>query len=215
MDGVAAQNGGQKENHRHAPSRYERINRGAERRALPGATPDELGRVEDARERVATETTGSDLERSAGRATGPEVHEPGDCHRTDLAVGARRRRKAKPVTRTEEPVPGRVESSPGVCAARPSGRSDPARNRTADRMATAQCAGLLVSERSETRLQAAYVLAQRRARVPAQRLSCSRKARKRCFCASKTWPTSQRPRAGGTSTTELRAIPTRPGCSRQ
>src|ERR1700712_1822858 len=125
-DGVAAQDGGQKENHRHAPSRHDRINRCAQRRAQPSATGDELGRMEGARERLATETTGSDLERSAGRAPGPEVHEPGDCLRTDLAVGARRRRKAKPVTRTEESVPGRVESSPGVCAARPSGRSDEA-----------------------------------------------------------------------------------------
>src|SRR4051794_11610702 len=41
-------------------------------------------------------------------------------------------------------------------------------------MATAQRAGLLIGERSETGLQAAFALARRGARVPAQRLSCCR-----------------------------------------
>src|SRR4051794_7355525 len=130
--------------------------------------------MEDARERLAAETAGGDLERSAGRGTGAEVHEPGDCFRTHLAIGSRRRRKGKPVTtRTEESIPGRVESSAGVCAAGPRGGSDEARDRTAHGLATAQRAWLPVGERSETRLQAAFVLARRGARVPAQRLSCS------------------------------------------
>ena len=37
-------------------------------------------------ERVAVETTGGALERSAGRPAGPEVHQPGDSARENLAV---------------------------------------------------------------------------------------------------------------------------------
>src|SRR4051795_9078410 len=132
--------------------------------------------MEGARERLADETAGKPLERSAGRGTGPEVYQPGDCLRTDLAIGSRRRRNRKPVrTRTEESIPGRVESSPGVCAARSTGGSDEARDRTAHGLATAQRARLPVGERSETRIQAAFVLTRWRARLSAQRLSCSRK----------------------------------------
>src|SRR3954466_13522341 len=116
--------------------------------------------MEGARERLAAETAGGDLERSAGRRTGPEVHQPGDCFRTDLAIGSRLRRNGKPVTtRTEESIPGRVESSAGVCAARPTGGSDEARDRTAHGLATAQRAWLPVGERSKTRIQSAFVLA--------------------------------------------------------
>ncbi len=37
--------------------------------------------MEGAGGRVAVETTGGALERSAGRPAGPEVHQPGDCAR--------------------------------------------------------------------------------------------------------------------------------------
>ena len=53
--------------------------------------------MEGARERLAAETAGGDLERSAGRPTGPEIHEPGDCLRTHLAIGSRPRRESRTI----------------------------------------------------------------------------------------------------------------------
>jgi hypothetical protein len=44
--------------------------------------------MEGAGWRVAVETTGGALERSAGRAAGPEVHQPGDSARENLAVSS-------------------------------------------------------------------------------------------------------------------------------
>src|SRR3954468_20268863 len=157
--------------------------------------------MEGAGGRVAVETTGGALERSAGRPAGPEVHQPGDCVGENLAVSSPARANHAPESgRTEEYLSGRVESSPGVCAVGPPGGSDEARDRTAHGLATAQRATLPVGGRAETRVQAALVLARRRACVPAQRLSCSRKARKRCFCPSqsarrataRTWRSSRR-----------------------
>src|SRR3954452_10979134 len=147
------------------------------RRTEPEATGHELRRMEDASWRVAVETTGGALERSAGRPAGPEVHEPGDCARENLEVSSPARANDAPESgRTEESLSGRVESSPGVCAVGPPGGSDEARDRRAHGLATAQRARLPVGGRAETRVQAALVLARRRAGVPAQRLSCSRKA---------------------------------------
>ena len=57
---------------------------------------------------------------------------------------------------------------------------------TGHRMATPQRTGLPVGWRSETRVQAGFVLACRRACVPNQRLRRSRKARNRCFCCSQS-----------------------------
>src|SRR3954462_3182251 len=125
-------------------------------------------------ERLAVETTGGALERSAGRAAGPEVHQPGDCVGENLAVSSPARANHAPESgRTKESLSERVESSPGVCAVGPPGGSDEARDRTAHGLATAQRARLPVGGRAETRVQAALVLAGRRARVPAQKLSCS------------------------------------------
>src|SRR3954453_24130473 len=143
------------EREQDAPSRKQRNNRSSHGRTQLDTTTDEHGRMASRRERLAAETTRGPLERSAGRGAGPEVHESGDCLRTDLAIGPRRSRKAQPVTGTEETVSGRIESRPGVCAARPSGRSDEARDRTAHGLATAQRARLPVSGRPETRVQAA------------------------------------------------------------
>src|SRR3954463_9348914 len=142
--------------------------------------------MEGAGGRVAVETTGGAVERSAVRPAGPEVHQPGDSARENLAVSSPARANNAPESgRTEESLSGRVESSPGVCAVGPPGGSDEARDRTAHGLATAQRARLPVGGPAETRVQAALVLARRRARVPAQRLSCSRKAWKRCFCPSR------------------------------
>src|SRR3954470_19713689 len=130
--------------------------------------------MEGAGGRVAVETTGGALERSAVRPAGPEVHQPGDSARENLAVSSPARANDAPeIGRTEESVSRRLESSPGVCAAGPPGGSDPARDRTAHGLATSQRARLPVGGRAETRVQAAAVPAGRRARVPAQKLSCS------------------------------------------
>src|SRR4051812_39216146 len=44
--------------------------------------------MEGAGGRVAVETTGGAVERSAGRPAGPEVHQPGDSARENLAVSS-------------------------------------------------------------------------------------------------------------------------------
>src|SRR5947209_6333557 len=81
--------------------------------------------MEGAGGRVAVETTGGALERSAGRPAGPEVHQPGDCVGENLAVSSPARANDAPESgRTEESLSGRVESSPGVCAVGPRGGSD-------------------------------------------------------------------------------------------
>src|SRR3954465_9115745 len=73
-------------------------------------------------ERLAVETTGGALERSAGRAAGPEVHQPGDCAGENLAVSSPARANHTPESgRTKESLSGRFESSPGVCALGPPG----------------------------------------------------------------------------------------------
>src|SRR3954465_1891245 len=105
--------------------------------------------MEDASWRVAVETTGGGLERSAGGPAGPEVHQPGDCARENLAVSSPARASDAPESgRTEESLSGRLESSPGVCAVGPPGGSDPARDRTAHRLATAQRARISLGERA-------------------------------------------------------------------
>src|SRR3954471_8914517 len=107
-------------------------------------------------ERLAVETTGGALERSAGRPAGPEVHQPGDCVGENLAVSSPARANHAPESgRTEESLSGRVESSPGVCAVGPPGGSDEARDRTAHGLATAQRATLPVGGREEKKGQTA------------------------------------------------------------
>src|SRR3954454_20377880 len=94
--------------------------------------------------RVAVEATGGALERSAGRPAGPEVHQPGDSARENLAVSSPARANDAPESgRREESLSGRVESSPGVCALGPRGGSDEARDRTAHRLARHSVRGFL------------------------------------------------------------------------
>src|SRR3954471_1339311 len=112
--------------------------------------------MEGARGRMAVETIGGALERSAGRPAGPEVHQPGDCARENLAVSSPARANNAPESgSTEESLSGRVESSPGVCAVGPRGGSDEARDRTAHGLATAQRARLPVGGREEKKGQTA------------------------------------------------------------
>src|SRR3954452_12600046 len=96
--------------------------------------------MEGAGGRVAVESTGGALERSAGRPAGPEVHQPGDCARENLAVSSPARANHAPESgRTKESLSGRVESSPGVCAVGPPGGSDEARDRRARRETAGAC----------------------------------------------------------------------------
>src|SRR3954449_468765 len=110
--------------------------------------------MEGAGGRVAVETTGGALERSAGRPAGPEVHQPGDNARENLAVSSPARANDAPESgRTEESLSGRVESSPGICAVGPPGGSEEAPARTAYGLAAAHRASLPVGGRAETRVQ--------------------------------------------------------------
>jgi len=143
----------------------------------------ELGRMEVHRKQLAAETAGRHLERLAGRFTGAEVHQPGNSAGENLAVSPpARANDGRKTERTEESFSRRFESSPGLCSTLPSRRSKCSRDPTGHRVATPQRARLPVGWCSETRIQAAFVLARRRACVPAQRLRCSRKAWNRCFC---------------------------------
>src|SRR3954469_11507258 len=60
--------------------------------------------MEGAGWRVAVETTGGVLERSAGRPAGPEVHQPGDSARENLGVSS-------PARANEAPESGRTKES--------------------------------------------------------------------------------------------------------
>src|SRR3954468_3621084 len=68
-------------------------------------------------------------------------------------------------------IPGRLQSSPGLCPALPAGRSNGTRNPEPHRVAAAQCARLPFSERPETGPAYALVRTPGRTRVPGQELS--------------------------------------------
>ena len=150
-------------------------------------TRHKLGGMENHREHLAAEAAGCHLERLAGRFTGAEVHQPGNSAGENLAVSPpARANDGRKTERTEESFSRRFESSPGLCSTLPSRRSHRSRDPTGHRVATPQRAGLPIGGCSETRTQAAFVLARRRACVPAQRLRRSRKAWNRCFCCSQS-----------------------------
>ena len=81
---------GQKENHMPVPNSKVTTFPHSEEQSLR-QQGNELRRMEGAGGRVAVETTGGALERSAGRPAGPEVHESGDSARENLAVSSRAR----------------------------------------------------------------------------------------------------------------------------
>ena len=97
----------------------------------------------------------------------------------DNRDGARERR-------TEESVPGRLESGASLCLAVPSRGSVYARPAGNHRLASPQCARLSFRRSSETRLQASILFTRWPACLPPQRLSCSRKMRNRCCCCSQS-----------------------------
>src|SRR3954466_6202313 len=68
--------------------------------------------MEGAGWRVAVETTGGAVERSAVRPAGPEVHQPGDSARENLAVSSPARANHAPESgRTEESLSGRSKAA--------------------------------------------------------------------------------------------------------
>src|SRR5438309_2155 len=119
---------------------------------------------------LAAETAGCDLERSAGRPGCPEVHQPGNSARENLAVSSRARASeaAEREGAESDSVSGRLESSPGLCSARPAARSDGAGTPGTDRVAAAQRARISLGEPTQTRAKGALVRTGRRTRLPAQ-----------------------------------------------
>src|SRR3954447_26426875 len=93
MDEVAAQLWGPKRGQQNATSSHRRRispsylvrGRGKTRRRR---ARQELRRMGTEGGLLAAEAAGCDLERSAGRPTGPEVHQPGNSARENLAVSS-------------------------------------------------------------------------------------------------------------------------------
>src|SRR3954453_16659356 len=87
--------GGPEREQQHASSCHERriapyrVRRGGEDRGHRARQ--ELRRMGTEGGILAAETAGWDLERSAGRPRGPEVHQPGNSARENLAVSSRAR----------------------------------------------------------------------------------------------------------------------------